>query len=471
MTLAHAPSLARRLLSRLLIVFALAFAGSCALYLTLAWEQATIEIGRDWGELADRLAASVKTGPDGGLVVAPDADLAKRLRGKRLRHVVVEAATGRVIEGSTPSIAPMLPTVPHGVRRMAFAVAAVADDPKSSLAGFVVERTDLKPPVRVAVVIEERHTWPFIAWAVDELIAEVLPIGIPLFFTTLIVTAVTIRRTLRPVARLSDQAGAITPRTTGRRLEARKVPQEVQPLVHAFNAALERLDEGFALQRRFTANAAHQLRTPMAILRARLDGMPARPEIGALKQDCDRIARVVSQLLAISRLEANQIEIAETVDLGQLAATVVADMAPLAIAGNRSLTLESPDAPVLVRGNSAALRDAVLNLIDNALRFGPARQPVDIVVRPGASVAVADRGPGVAPDDRARVFEAFWRGHDPRGSGSGLGLAIVAEIAAAHGGSATVRERAGGGAEFRIDLPEAAGQVEARPSSLPQAAQ
>jgi signal transduction histidine kinase len=463
-----APSLARRLLVRLLAVFVLAFAGSCALFLTLAWEQSTIEIHGDLGELADRVAASVRAGPDGRTTVDLDQALARKLNRKGLRYVVIDADRDRILAGSTPSIATQLPALPAGgPGRMAFALAGPSAPQGANLSGFLVERATPSGKVRVAVAAQERHAWPFVAWAVDELVDEVLPVGIPLFLTTLIVTAVTIRHTLRPVARLSKQAGAITPRTTGLRLDTRKVPQELLPLVRAFNAALARLDEGFALQRRFTASAAHQLRTSLAILRARLDGLAQRPEIETLKQDCDRIARVVSQLLAISRLEARQIELTETVDLAGLAAAVVADMAPLAIASGRSLALDAPSMPVPVRGNSAALRDALMNLIDNALRFGPEGMPVVVVVRPEASVSVADRGPGVAPADRTRVFEPFWRGPDPDRLGSGLGLAIVAEIAAAHGGGVWVENRTGGGAVFRIALPPAP----VVPAALSQAAQ
>lgn len=450
----HEPSLAGRLLRRLLIVFALAFAGSCALFLTLAWEQATIEIHGDLGALADRLAARIKVGADGQAVAELDKAFLDELRDPDLRFVVYELGSGRVLAGSTPSIAPLLPSLaPGGPNRMAFALTGIAADSKSSISGFLVERPGPNGPIRIAVVAQERHTWPFLAWAADELEDEVLPVGIPLFLTTLIVVGVTIRRTLRPVARLSVQAEAITPRTTGLRLDPRKVPREVLPLVQAFNAALNRLDEGFTLQRRFTANAAHQLRTPLAILRARLDGMAPRAEVELLKQDCDRITRVVAQLLAIARLEGNQIETSETVDLGTLAASVVADMAPLAIAGGRSLSLESPPQPVLVRGNSAALRDALGNLIDNALRFGPKGKAIEITVHAGGGLSVADRGPGVPAHEQTRLFEPFWRGADPQGSGSGLGLAIVAEIVAAHGGRVYVLDREGGGAEFRIDLP------------------
>lgn len=302
--------------------------------------------------------------------------------------------------------------------------------------------------------VDPQNPWAAVAWAIDELQEDVLPVGVPLAIATLAIVAITVRRTLRPIARLSRQAGAITPRTTGIRLSDSGVPSEVLPLVAAFNAALDRLDQGFAMQRRFTASAAHQLRTPLAILRARLDGLPAGTETAALKRDCDRIARVVSQLLSIAQLDSHQIATDEIVDLCKLAEETVAAMAPLAIAGGRGLALDAPRAPVLVRGNSAALGDALRGLVENALRFAPPGSAVDVAIRPGAGIAVLDRGPGVPAAERGHVFEPFWRGADPRGPGSGLGLAIVAEIAAAHGGRAVALDRAGGGAEFRIELPE-----------------
>ncbi len=433
------PSIAGRLLGRLLLVFALAFAGSCALFLTLSWEQATVEIHGDVGDLADRLAASIRVGTDGRATVAPDRDLAADLAKPGRRFSVIDLQSDTVLAGSEPPIAALLPVPAEATGRLLFAVPGTQGDAKASLSGHLLDRRIGDRSFRVAVATQERHDWPFIAWAADELVEEVLPVGIPLFLATLVVAAVTIRRTLQPVARLSVEAGAITPRTTGLRLDEARVPAEILPLVHAFNAALVRLDEGFTLQRRFTANAAHQLRTPLAILRARLDGLAPLPEIALLKQDCDRIARVVSQLLSIARLESHQIDLGETIELGALAAAIVADMAPLAIAEGRSLALDGPDAPVFVRGNSAALRDALANLIDNALRYGPPGQPVEIAVHAGAAIGVADRGPGIAPGDRARLFEPFWRGRDPHGnpsreSGSGLGLAIVQETALAHGG-------------------------------------
>ena len=461
------PSLGRKLLLRLVGVFALAFVASCALYLVLAWRHPSVEVDLGLGDLADRLAARVSPGADGKPSLNLDAKLAKRLVEPGMRYVVIDRSTGRVLGQSQPSITELIPMPPQGAsRRMAFSVSRPTTEATSRLDGFVAIRDTSAGPVLTAVAQEHVTLWQSVAWAVDELKEDVVPIGVPLAIVTLLVTAMTIRRTLKPVAKLSRQAEAITPRTIGLRLDAAKVPAEVLPLVTAFNAALDRLDQGFMIQRRFTANAAHQLRTPLAILRARLDGMGDGTETATLKRDCDRIARVVSQLLSIARLDAHQIEIGETVDLCVLARETVADMAPLAIRDGRVLALDCGAAPVAARGNSAALREALGNLIDNALRFSPASGTVEIAVRPGASLSVLDRGPGVPEHERARMFEPFWRGRDARGPGSGLGLAIVAEIAEAHGGRVQALARAGGGAEFRIELPETAAPAQRSAGAL-----
>lgn len=452
-----APSLARVLILRLVVVFALAFVGSCVAFLILARWDPTIAVEESIGDLAQELALAARPGPDGKLALQPGKTLAENIGDENVRYLVVERATGRVLAQSRRPLAEFAPALPaSGARRMAFSIVTPAEHPTVRLDGFVVERDTSAGAVLAAVAVERTHFWHFIAWIWEELIEDVLPVGIPLLFVTLIVTAITVRRTLRPVAALSHQAGAITPRTTGLRLDETGVPGEVQPLVAAFNAALDRLDQGFMMQRRFTANAAHQLRTPLAILRARLDGMGAGPDTAALKRDCDRITRVVSQLLAIARLDAHEIEIGETVELCALARETVSALAPLAIAEGRSLSLDAGTAPIAVRGNSAALDDALGNLIENALRFAPPGGAVEVAVRPGAALAVLDRGPGIKPEERARVFEPFWRGSDPRGPGSGLGLAIVAEIAAAHGGRVLALDRQGGGTEFRIELPQIA---------------
>ncbi|HEY0838032.1 MAG TPA: HAMP domain-containing sensor histidine kinase [Azospirillum sp.] len=217
-------------------------------------------------------------------------------------------------------------------------------------------------------------------------------------------------------------------------------------------AARQQVERSLEQQRRFTANAAHELRTPLAVLRARLDGMPASPAATALLRDVDRMGRLVEQLLAVARLEAGLVELEDGVDLVAVARDTVARLFPLALAEGKSIELDAPRRAVVTRGNAFALEDALRNLIDNALRHTPAGGAVEVavIVNPPA-LEVRDRGPGVPAALRAHLFEPFVQGRERRGN-AGLGLAIVAETAAVHGGSATVADRPGGGAVFRIGL-------------------
>jgi len=213
-------------------------------------------------------------------------------------------------------------------------------------------------------------------------------------------------------------------------------------------------------QKRFTANAAHELRTPLAVLRARLDGLPPSPAAAALARDADRMGHLVDQLLTVARLEARQVELEDGVDLAAVARDTVAALFPLALADGKSIELavemDGPPHAVPVRGNAFVLEDALRNLIGNALRHTPAGGAVEVAV--GAdppALEVRDRGPGVPAALRAHLFEPFVQGRERRGS-AGLGLAIVAETARLHGGAVGVEDRPGGGSVFRLRLPHPA---------------
>jgi signal transduction histidine kinase len=240
-------------------------------------------------------------------------------------------------------------------------------------------------------------------------------------------------------------------RSLQRRLAALRQMQSLRDAAEEARCALERAMEQ---QKRFTANAAHELRTPLAVLRARIDGLPPSPGREALQRDVDRMARLVDQLLAVARLEARQVDLADGVDLVAVARDTVARLFPLALSAGRTLALTAPDGPVPVRGDAFALEDALRNLIDNALRHGPPGETVDVTV--GASppvLEVADRGPGVPAALRPHLFEPFSRGADRKG-GAGLGLAIVAETAAIHGAAVTADDRPEGGCRFRLSFAE-----------------
>ena len=277
----------------------------------------------------------------------------------------------------------------------------------------------------------------------------------PIFLLVIGIVVLTIRTTLAPITSLSDNAADIGPGTINMRLPTSGVAQEIRPLVDSFNGALERLDLGYQAQRKFAANAAHELRTPLAVLMARLNELEHGEVKTALEEDAKRIERLVSQLLTVARTETRTLDLSQSIDLRELAAEVVAFMAPLAIKQNRTISLRGDAAEVIVRGNREALWDVLRNLIENALEHTPRDSEVALIVIVGAdaSITVRDSGPGVGLSDCEVVFQPFWRGQESRGPGAGLGLAIVAETIRAHGGTTSVGDPPDGGADFIIHLP------------------
>lgn len=295
----------------------------------------------------------------------------------------------------------------------------------------------------------------------DRFVAEFLSDAawvFPVFaLLVLAIVAWTVRSGLKPVLAASESAAAIAPGATDVRLSTENLPSELLPLVTAINGALERLEGGFNAQRQFTANAAHELRTPLAILTAALENLESSSEVERLRLDAARMNRIVGQLLRVARLDGQPISVSAPIDLRTVASGVVEHLAPWAMTAGRRLAFEAPDHPVWVRGDAEALGDAVRNLVENGVGHTPAQTEVVVEVTPDATVCVSDSGPGVAVEDREKVFDRFWRGRarTDSGAGAGLGLAIVAEIVRAHRGTVSVTAASAGGARFCIALPAA----------------
>lgn len=289
-----------------------------------------------------------------------------------------------------------------------------------------------------------------------------------LTIAVLVIAAWTIRTSLRPLRTVSAQAAAISPGAIAVRLSTADLPLELQPVVMAVNEALDRLAKGFETQRQFTADAAHELRTPLAILTAGLENLPTTGEIERLRLDAERMNRLVAQLLGVARLDGQPLDVSQTVDLGEVAARVVERFAPLAAKSGCSLAFEPAAGPVLVTGNTDALGDAIRNLVENAIAHSPPGQEVTVGVDTAGAVWVVDQGPGVPLEDRDRIFERFWRSRERRGAsaGAGLGLSIVAEIARAHGGTITVMDAPQGGARFVLGVPLASSDAGSRSGDL-----
>lgn len=277
-------------------------------------------------------------------------------------------------------------------------------------------------------------------------------ITLPILMLLLAVDIIIFRRAVRPLLEASKAASDIGPTRTDIRIPSENIPNEIRPLVEAVNLAFDRLERGYQVQREFTADAAHELRTPLAILRARLDRLTDSDLSRELKVDIDGMGRIVSQLLDAAELDAIAIDPQERADLSELCLDVVEMLAPLAVSRERVIALTGADQPVWVRGNAEMLHRAIRNLVENALTYSPPGTMVEVQVTEKGSVSILDEGPGIAPAERALIFQRFWRRDRRIVGGAGLGLSIVQRIVSAHSGTMSVGDNPGGGAIFTIQL-------------------
>ena len=278
----------------------------------------------------------------------------------------------------------------------------------------------------------------------------------------LIVIWLAVGQALQPLQRLTAQVQA-------RRTEVLEplpptpLPEEVQPLVAALNDLLGRLKASLERERAFMADAAHELRTPLTALHLQM-GMLARASdesersaaMETLSAGVQRAIHLVEQLLALARQQPRADTPRVAVPLAELARSCVAELVPLADARRIDLGLANAT-EVSVRGDPEGLRTLLRNLVDNAVRYTGAGGRVDVSVESfgaGARLSVSDNGPGIAPADRERVFDRFYRPAGTATSGSGLGLAIVRTIAAAHGASVALADGADGqGLKVTVSFP------------------
>jgi len=290
-----------------------------------------------------------------------------------------------------------------------------------------------------------------------------------LFVASLGVGWVIAGRVLAPIGRITAVAREIQATDLSRRIKLYGPDDELKQLADTFDAMLARLDAAFAAQQQFVADASHELRNPLAIIRTNVDVALADPRadpedlrnaFSVVRRASDRMARLVDDMLALARRQAPEVH-NEPVDLGVVVAEASEEF--VAPAETRGIVLDRAIAPgVTVIGDRDALKRAVANLLENAVRLAPAGSRVRLALgseKGMAWVAVSDEGPGIRPEDQPKVFDRFWRADKARSradGGTGLGLAIVKEIAESHGGEVQLQSRVGVGSTFAIWLPVAA---------------
>lgn len=283
-------------------------------------------------------------------------------------------------------------------------------------------------------------------WPVLTIFKEAYPIYLSLLAIALpaIFLAVPqiVGRAIAKVSDVADMASQIQPHRQGERLPVAGIPKEVAPLVIAFNGALDRIENEFRKRQRFLIDAAHELRTPIAIVQTRIEGLSEGPERRRLLDDVARLADMAEQLLDFER--GNQTaDLDETVDLIDIARTAVADLAPLAIAAGYEISFHGEAESVERKGDSSALRRAIGNLIRNAIEHGGGHGTITVSALADGEISVSDEGPGIAADHQELVFEPFYR-VVPNSRGAGLGLSLVKQIAEKHGGYASIESSSQG---------------------------
>ncbi len=275
------------------------------------------------------------------------------------------------------------------------------------------------------------------------------------------------RNALRPMDEIATTAERITSRNLNKRLPVIPSGDEVERLSISLNRMMERLEDAFHHINRFSADAAHEIRTPLAIIRGELENALQLPEIsvelretiGSALEEAERLSRIVEQLLEMSRLEAGEILVERTrFDFTEMTRTTVDQMRLLAEEKNLELRFESTK-PVEFEGDPLRLKQIVVNLVDNAIKYTPSGGSVSVSTFPQNGrvvLEVADTGIGVPNDATSQIFDRFFRVDKARSrqlGGTGLGLAIVKSICTAYNGSVTVRSAEGTGAIFRVELP------------------
>ena len=297
-----------------------------------------------------------------------------------------------------------------------------------------------------------------------------LTLGLPLAVGIITIGGyLLVRRALLPVERITRAAERITQHNLSERLPVAQTGDQLERLSVSLNRMIARLDDAFQNSKRFVADASHELRTPLTILRGELESLAEDPHLddelrdraASLHEEAVRMSKIVEQLFTLSRLDAGEAQTQwARFDLAELAQTTADQMSLLAEDKGIAITCEARP-PVPVEGDRARLKQVVVNLLDNAIKYTPEQGAIRLrvgTVNGHAILEVADNGVGIPPDALPHVFERFFRVDQTRSTdpeSAGLGLSIVKSICTAHGAEVEVDSAAGKGSRFRVKLPVA----------------
>jgi len=441
-------SLRSRLIWRLVTLQAVLLTLLVVLVIGTLWGTGYLMDNRDEDRAIEVVQAALVRNASGGLTLRATPELAALRTDNPDLWFVARDEQGHVLtEGVVPpdfaAIGGALDHISQG--RLGW---QIGDDPDRFAARFKRVTTAAGP---VQILTATQGTMPLSKAVLVGLVlfaAVGLPALLLMTLATLVATPVVVRRALVGLGEAASQAGRVDFDRRGTRLSLANVPAEVGPLIDAFNGALRRLDHGYERHKRFLTDAAHELRTPIAILQTRLEGLIDSGDKERLLEDVSRLATLAEQLLDLQRLDLHPEDMAP-VDLVGVGARVVSDLAPLAIMAGYDMSFVCDVDKVQVMGDQAALERAVINLVQNAIAHGGRKGTITISVEPSGTIAVCDEGPGIAAEHHERIFEPFHR-LQAHNRGVGLGLNIVREIVQRHKGRIAVASGPGKGACFRM---------------------
>jgi signal transduction histidine kinase len=447
----RAPSLLQALVVRLTIVVVLALACS---YLVLYFEFREGLMGLEGQSIAVQvqdLRKSIVSGAGPPRLALPRSLQEFYAQPDALNGYQLLSADGAVLESGGFS-APYLPLpVAQGSGQIVMQRETAASG--SSFMAAALELDDPQGPYWLRVVRNLEDPESLVAQLMLGAFDELYPPIALLLIAVVSVVVVTVLSSLRSLRAVSHQASMLSLHRLDERLHAKNLPRELVPLVQAVNASLDRLEADYRVQREFTANAAHELRTPLATLRARLESRFSAQELGDVAFEIEQLARLVEQLLCLARLDSQEQFQVAPFDAHAVALDVARELAPVALDSDHHVTAAMPDASVPTHGNATLTRLVFRNLIENAIQYTPAGTSITLSAD-SATVIIADDGPGIAPHATASLFERFRRGPNASGFGAGLGLAIAKCIMERQGGRLSLDPNAARGARFVMEFPE-----------------